>query len=443
MAPRYGTNDDLVRLFEEAHKRDMHVLLDLVPGHTSEEHEWFCASQKAEKNEYSNRYVWTRSWGESAQGFPYVGGESERSGVYLLNFFKCQPALNYGFYRVDRPWQLPVDHPDCIATREAMKDVMRFWLDLGCDGYRVDMAASLVKNNDEKKSGTSAIWKDVRRMLDEEYPEAALVAEWGVPQQSLKAGFHMDFYLNWHLNGYSTLMRDYENHENGENHSYFKKDAGGDINRFLKDYLPQYLDTKEDGYFCLLTCNHDTNRPRLALDIPELKLAYAFLFTMPGVPYLYYGDEIGMRYLDLPTKEGGYSRTGSRTPMQWDESKNLGFSKGDAADLYLPVDPAPDAPTVSGQENDPDSLLNTVKALLALRHREKDLQADAEFSQLQTRIGQPFVYRRGDLVLAINPDGSEKTCTLPAAGEVIFSIGSAKAEGRTLTLGAQSFAVIR
>ena len=253
----------------------------------------------------------------------------------------------------------------------------------------------------------------------------------------------MDFYLNWHLNGYSTLMRDYENHENGENHSYFKKDAGGDINRFLKDYLPQYLDTKEDGYFCLLTCNHDTNRPRLALDIPELKLAYAFLFTMPGVPYLYYGDEIGMRYLDLPTKEGGYSRTGSRTPMQWDGSKNLGFSKGDAADLYLPVDPAPDAPTVSGQENDPDSLLNTVKALLALRHREKDLQADAEFSQLQTRIGQPFVYRRGDLVLAINPDGSEKTCTLPAAGEVIFSIGSARAEGRTLTLGAQSFAVIR
>ena len=430
VAPRYGTNDDLVRLFEEAHKRDMHVLLDLVPGHTSEEHEWFCASQKAEKNEYSNRYVWTRSWGESAQGFPYVGGESERSGVYLLNFFKCQPALNYGFYRVDRPWQLPVDHPACIATREAMKDVMRFWLDLGRDGYRVDMAASLVKNDDEKKSGTSAIWKDVRRMLDEEYPEAALVAEWGVPQQSLKAGFHMDFYLNWHLNGYSTLMRDYENHENGENHSYFKKDAGGDINRFLKDYLPQYLDTKEDGYFCLLTGNHETNRPRLARDIP-------------GVPYLCYGDEIGMRYLDLPTKEGGYSRTGSRTPMQWDGSKNLGFSKGDAADLYLPVDPTPDAPTVSGQENDPDSLLNTVKALLALRHREKDLQADAEFSQLQTRIGQPFVYRRGDLVLAINPDGSEKTCTLPAAGEVIFSIGSARAEGRTLTLGAQSFAVIR
>ena len=146
VAPRYGTNDDLVRLFDEAHKRDMHVLLDLVPGHTSEEHEWFCASQKAEKNEYSNRYVWTRSWGESAQGFPYVGGESERSGVYLLNFFKCQPALNYGFYRVDRPWQLPVDHPDCIATREAMKDVMRFILLLFCLGGPDGFPGSKTRN---------------------------------------------------------------------------------------------------------------------------------------------------------------------------------------------------------------------------------------------------------------------------------------------------------
>ena len=443
VAPRYGTNEDLVRLFDEAHRRQMHVLLDLVPGHTSEEHEWFRMSQKAEKNEFTNRYPWTNFCFEPAKGFPYVGGESERSGVYVLNFFKCQPALNYGFYRIDQPWQLPVDHPDCIATREAMKDVMRFWLDLGCDGYRVDMASSLVKNDDEKKSGTSAIWRNVREMLDREYPEAALVAEWGEPQQSLKAGFHMDFYLNGSGNGYSTLMRDYENHANGEDHSYFRKDAGGDINRFLKDYLPRYLDTKEDGYFCLLTCNHDTKRPRLNLDIPELKLAYAFLFTMPGVPYLYYGDEIGMRYLDLPTKEGGYFRTGSRTPMQWNEGKNLGFSAGNAADLYLPVDSAPDAPTVSAQEKDPDSLLATVKALLALRHQEEDLQADADFAQIQTKAGQPFVYRRGSLILAINPSGARQTCSLPTAGQVIFSIGSAQTDGASLTLGSQSFAVIR
>ena len=444
VAPRYGTNEDLVRLFDEAHKRGIHVLLDLVPGHTSEEHEWFRMSQKAEKNEYTNRYPWTNFCFQPAVGFPYIGGESERSGTYVLNFFKCQPALNYGFGRVDQDWQLPVDHPDCIATREAMKDVMRFWMDLGCDGYRVDMAASLVKNDDEKKSGTCAIWKNIREMMDAEYPEAALVAEWSDPQLSLKAGFHMDFYLNEPNGGYATLMRDYGAlHEMREDHSFFKKDAGGDINRFLSDYLPRYQDTKEDGYFCMLTCNHDTVRPRYNLDERERMLAFAFLFTMPGVPYLYYGDEIGMRYLDLPGKEGGYYRTGSRTPMQWNAGKNLGFSEADASSLYLPVDDLPDAPTVESQEREASSLLHTVKDLLALRHREEDLQADADFEALITDPTGPFVYRRGSLLLAVNPAGRAGECSLPRTGEIIYSIGKGEIDGCKLTLAPQSFVVIR
>ena len=446
VAPRYGTNEDLVNLFKESHKRGIHVLLDLVPGHTSEEHEWFQMSQKAEKNEFSNRYPWTNFCFQPAIGFPYIGGESDRSGCYVLNFFKCQPALNYGFLKVEQDWQLPVDHPDCIATREALKDIMRFWMDLGCDGYRVDMAASLVKNDDEKKSGTSAIWRNIREMMDKDYPECALVSEWSDPQLALKAGYHMDFYLNHPGggNGYATLMRDYGfNGAVKEDRSFFKKDAGGDINRFLEDYLPRYKDTKDDGYFCLLTCNHDTIRPKYNLSDMELKLAYAFIFTMPGAPYLYYGDEIGMRYFDLPTKEGGYFRTGSRTPMQWNSGKNLGFSEAEADQLYLPVDPADDAPTVEAQEKDPASLLATVKELLALRHKEEDLQADAEFEPIVTDAGKPFVYRRGSLLLAVNPNGSAAECTLPRSGEVIYSIGEGKVEGNALTLAPQSFVVIR
>lgn len=446
VAPRYGTNEDLVNLFKESHKRGIHVLLDLVPGHTSEEHEWFQMSQKAEKNEFSNRYPWTNFCFQPAIGFPYIGGESDRSGCYVLNFFKCQPALNYGFLKVEQDWQLPVDHPDCIATREALKDIMRFWMDLGCDGYRVDMAASLVKNDDEKKSGTSAIWRNIREMMDKDYPECALVSEWSDPQLALKAGYHMDFYLNHPGggNGYATLMRDYGfNGAVKEDRSFFKKDAGGDINRFLEDYLPRYKDTKDDGYFCLLTCNHDTIRPKYNLSDMELKLAYAFIFTMPGAPYLYYGDEIGMRYFDLPTKEGGYFRTGSRTPMQWNSGKNLGFSEAEADQLYLPVDPADDAPTVEAQEKDPASLLATVKELLALRHKEEDLQADAEFEPIVTDAGKPFVYRRGSLLLAVNPNGNAAECTLPRSGEVIYSIGEGKVEGNALTLAPQSFVVIR
>ena len=203
----------------------------------------------------------------------------------------------------------------------------------------------------------------------------------------------MDFYLNEKGNGYSTLVRDYDNHEN-EDHSYFKKDADGNINRFLDQYMERYEDTRDIGYISLFTCNHDTKRPRFNLDYQELKLFYAFIFTMPGVPFLYYGDEIGMRYQTLPTKEGGYFRTGSRTPMQWNEGKNLGFSEAAADKLYLPVDPSGDAPNVSSQEKDEDSLLNTVKKLLSLRSIHEDLQSDAELRFICTEPGRPLVYRR-------------------------------------------------
>ena len=150
VAARYGTNEDLIQLFNAAHEKGIRVLLDLVPGHTSEEHPWFLESKKAERNEYSDRYIWTDFWICGAQGMPYISGESERSGAYILNFFKCQPALNYGFLHRTEPWQLPANHPAAIATREALKDIMRFWLSRGCDGFRVDMADSLVKNDDAR-----------------------------------------------------------------------------------------------------------------------------------------------------------------------------------------------------------------------------------------------------------------------------------------------------
>ncbi len=447
VAPRYGTNQDLYRLFGEAHKRGIRVLLDLVPGHTSEEHAWFRQSQKAEKNEYTGRYIWTNSWIRGCRDIPYIGGESERSATYLLNFFKCQPALNYGFGRVEEPWQQPTDHPDAIATREAIKDVMRFWLSHGCDGFRVDMAASLVKYDDENKSFTSKIWLDVREMLDKEFPDAAMVAEWGYPPQALRAGYDMDFYLNHGGhggNGYAKLSREYCTHEGDgrPDNTYFRLDSTHDIGGFLDEYRKWYKDTKDLGYISLITCNHDTVRPRFNMDEKELKLFYAFLFTMPGVPFLYYGDEIGMRYQSLPTKEGGYYRTGSRTPMQWNAGRNLGFSEGCEDALYLPVDPAADAPTVAAQEGDPASLLETVRALLQLRHREEDLQADAEFEPLYTTPGDAFAYRRGSLILVLNPTGEEKPLPVNAGYYTcVFSIG--KAGGKPFVLGPQSFAVLK
>ena len=443
VAPRYGTNEDLYRLFAVAHDKGIHVLLDLVPGHTSEEHEWFIQSGKAEPNAMSGRYIWTDHWIRGIKGMPYIGGECPRNGCYALNFFKCQPALNYGFLNPTEPWMAGMDHPDAVATREAIKDVMRFWLSHGCDGFRVDMASSLVKFDDENKSGTSAVWRDVRKMLDAEFPEAAIISEWGHPKQALRAGFDMDFFLNSRGNGYSTLMRDYETP--GPDNSYFRKDAPArDINRFLETYMDWYADTRDLGYISLISCNHDTTRPRYNLTPEELKLCYAFLFTMPGVPFLYYGDEIGMRFLDVPTKEGGYTRTGSRTPMQWKAGRNLGFSEAEADALYLPVDAAEDAPTVADQENRSDSLLSAVKTILTLRHSESDLQADAVFEPLCTEKGKPFVYRRGALILAVNPSGEALSADIAvSARKPLFTIGTEKVNADRIELGPQSFVVLK
>ena len=114
-------------------------------------------------------------------------GISERDGCVAVNFFSMQPALNYGFAQVTAPWQSAVDSPEALATRQAMKDVMAFWLDKGCDGFRVDMAGSLVKN-DPGNEETIRLWQDMRAYLDESYPDAVLISEWGEPDKSLRAG---------------------------------------------------------------------------------------------------------------------------------------------------------------------------------------------------------------------------------------------------------------
>ena len=428
-APRYGTNEDLYALFAEAHELGIRVLLDLVPGHTSEEHPWFSESGQAEKNEYSDRYIWTDFWIKGTPGHPYIAGETPRNGAYMLNFFKCQPALNYGWARVTEDWQTPVTGEAARATRDAMADVMRFWLSHGCDGFRVDMANSLVKGDDENKSYTSALWKGLLNEMRAEFPEAAFVAEWGWPKQALcLADFDMDFYLDHQGNGYNRLVRSAD--------AYLK---GNDPMAFVKDYLDRYEISKNDGYISFITGNHDTPRISHYLTEDQLKLAFALLFTLPGVPFLYYGDEIGMRYLaDLPTKEGGYTRTGSRTPMQWGPGKNLGFSVAAAHMLYLPVDPADDAPTVEAQRNDPASLLNTLRAILFLRHRFPDLQADGHFAVLHAAAGDPLlVYRRGALTLAVNP--SDKPVQTCLSGAPLFKLGAYE-KG---TLGPCSFVMLQ
>jgi maltose alpha-D-glucosyltransferase/alpha-amylase len=446
VAPRYGTNEDLYRLFAQAHKMGIKVLLDLVPGHTSEQHPWFKQSCRAEKNEYTNRYIWTKSVWDYPEKCRLISGRAERNGNYLVNFFSTQPALNYGFLKPEADWQLPCSHPDCIATRKAMEDVMRFWLEKGCDGFRVDMADSLVKNDDGKKSGTGAIWKEIRSLLDHEYPDAAIVSEWSNPELSLKYGFHCDFYLNHEGNGYYSLFRNIDRHTSRQL-SCFSSEGNGDIMKFTSDYIPSYENTKKYGYISFITGNHDIPRMSQHFSEKELKLAYSFIFTMPGVPFLYYGDEIGMKFLDkVPTREGSYDRTGSRTPMQWDKAKkNFGFSSAPAEKLYLPMDSSANAPDVKGQTVQKNSLLNTVRAVIRLRHENPALHADGPFETIYAEHNKfPFLFRRGDFILAFNPSRYAAEAPVPVSGKVVLSEGPEPAFKKgSVLMAPQTFAAIR
>jgi maltose alpha-D-glucosyltransferase/alpha-amylase len=305
-----------------------------------------------------------------------------------------------------------VDAPGPQRVRLELRNIMKFWLDLGCDGFRVDMAASLIKNDPGWRE-TIKLWQEMRAWLDRNYPEAAIVSEWSSPPASIGAGFHMDFLLHFGSAAYSSLFRKpYSSNTGNDKYgfSFFDRSGHGNIMEFLDGYLPQYEATRTKGLICLITGNHDIT-PRLAIhrDADDLELCYLFLLTMPGAPFIYYGDEIGMRTIDgLGSKEGGIGRTGSRTPMQWASGPQAGFSSANPEQFYLPVDPAVDRPDVVSQQSDPHSLLQRVRQLIALRQAHPALSASGLFEPVYAEAGKlPFIYMRQSgnekLLVALNP----------------------------------------
>ncbi len=444
VAPRYGTLADYKELCDAVHARGMKIIFDLVAGHTSIDHPWFIQSGKVEKNEYTNRYIWTNSTFDIGEG---IAGLGERDNKCISNFYWCQPALNYGYAHPDpeKPWELPVDHPDCVATKEELKKIIDFWMDLGTDAFRVDMAASLIKG-DTDNSFMTAFWHEIRAHMQKKDPESLLIAEWGFPDKAINAGFHLDFLLHSGNEAYTSLLR-YEKGRNTffelmkDGHSYFNKDGKGNLNDYLDIFLPDLDVAKGKGYIGHITGNHDIPRLAYRRTPEEIKAAMVFFFTMPGVPFVYYGDEIGMDYIEgLPSKEGGYVRTGSRTPMQWDNGKNHGFSESDTP--YLPTDARPGAPTVEAQLQDEGSVLNFVKQLITLHKSTPALWAEGGFEILEA--GYPFVFTRESegkkLLIAIDPADHCRQVKLPKLKKVLLS-QNAETQEDILTLHGISFFV--
>lgn len=419
--PRFGTNTALVALANEVHRRGMHIVLDLVAGHSSNQSEWFQQSMEADTNlQYSNYYIWAPykpndlSEQEAAH---WVEANAPRAKYYIKNYYDIQPALNYGYAHPNpnHPWEQPVNAPGPQAVKRELQNIITFWLEKGVDGFRVDLASSLVKN-DPDKSATIALWKELTAWFHGKFPNGVLIAEWFNPKQSLEAGFDIDFLRP------GKLTSAYERGKKTNVKVYFDKAGEGTVGDWVTYFKDQYESTLNKGFVSLPTGNHDS--PRMAnedrKDAASLKVLLTFDLTQPGAPFIYYGDEIGMKYIpNSPEVEGSRNRSGTRTPMQWDDSENAGFSTAPAGKLYIPLDSDLNRPTVAKEDKDPHSQLNFVRALLKLRASSPVLGSQGRW-QLLSDTSQPYpmIYMRTGgnekYVIAVNPSGKNREAKIAA-----------------------------
>lgn len=396
--PRFGTLLDFKNLLKKAHDLNIKVIVDLVIGHASFRNKDFLKSAEAKSNDKTDLFIWTNSVWEQNSDLHLLSGMYPRNGCFIVNFFAHQPAFNYGFNQIDRPWQMSYKDKRTFKAREFMLDVMRFWLKLGVDGFRVDMADSLVKK-DPCQVATIEVWRYLFDIIRKEYPNAYFVSEWSNPKLSFKAGFDADFVLDdWNF-FFHQMTR-----SNVNTKGVSLLNGGGDINYIVHDMKWRFDQAKEKGgYIALISGNHDTPRISDSLDIDRLKMYYLFMFSMPGTPFIYYGDEIAMKTMPLDSKDGGYQRTGVRIPMIWNNKEmNHGFSKT-IGELYLPFYNLNET-SVEGSLLDKNSLYHFIKEMIDIRKNYKDITSDDyEISN----VGKVIVIKRNKMTIYLNCSNEE------------------------------------
>jgi maltose alpha-D-glucosyltransferase/alpha-amylase len=389
--PDYGTLDDVRQLIEEAHRRDLRVILELIPNHTSDQNAWFQAARDPghpEHAKYRDWYVWSDTDQKYCDTrIIFLDTEPSnwtfeplRGQYYWHRFFGHQPDLNY-------------DNPD---VQQAMLRVVQFWLDLGADAFRVDATPYLYERegtNCENLPETHAYLKRLRAFVEAYAPGTMLLSEanmWpeavrpylgGDPDDPSVPGdeFHMNFHFPLMPRIYMALARG----ERAPIEQILARTppipANCQWGTFLRchDELTLEMVTPEERQFMWdfyapeprMRLNQGIRRrlaPLLGNDPARCALANSLLLTLTGSPVLYYGDEIGMGdniWLD--------DRDGVRTPMQWSEAPNAGFSTADASRLNNPVIDDPvygyRQVNVAAQRTDPGSRLNQLREMLAVR----------------------------------------------------------------------------
>lgn len=384
----YGTLKDFEDLIAAAHARNLRVITDLVVNHTSDQHPWFIESRSSINSPKHNWYVWSET-DKKYQDARIIFLDTERSNwtydphigqYYWHRFYSSQPDLNY-------------DNPE---IRKAMLDIIRFWLEKGIDGFRVDAVPYLFERegtNSENLPETHQYVKEMRRFVDSYWPEAVLLAEANQAPSDVRAyfgvgdEFHMAFNFPLMPRIFIALHQQQANpirevwHEIPDipencqwctflrNHDELTLEMVSEDERQLlwSAYAPDLLMRLNLGIRRRLA-------PLLDYDMRRIMLANSILFSLPGTPIIYYGDEIGMgENLDLS------DRNGVRTPMQWSDQSNAGFSETLPDRLYAPVNRDPlsgyKKVNVARQKADPDSLFHRTRQLIMLRKNHRALSS--------------------------------------------------------------------
>lgn len=381
--PIFGTKEDFFNLIKEAHKRNIHVIMDLVFNHTSHLHKWFLESKSSKNNDKSDWYIWhdgyngkpPNNWKSSFAGSAWKWDDT-RNQYYLHSFLKEQPDVN---------WRNP-------ELKKAIFDVIKYWLDNGVDGFRLDVVNWFIKdeklrNNpyyfkpfliqkhkyDRNRRENHDIIKELRTVIDE-YEDKMTVGEvFSLPP------------------GNPELSASYLG--NGENELHLAFDFSlmyrwWSARRFYKCIKRWYSNIPENGWPCYVLSNHDQvrsiSRFHKGTDATKRAIVGAtLLLTLKGTPFIYYGEEIGMKNYNISYKEildhlGKkywpiyYGRDPARTPMQWNSQNNAGFTDSDST--WLPVCGDYTHINMKDQKKDKYSLFHYYKCLISIRKEYEVLQ---------------------------------------------------------------------
>jgi maltose alpha-D-glucosyltransferase/alpha-amylase len=420
--PESGTLEDCAIFLEAAHRRGIRVIADLVVNHTSDQHPWFQESRQDRSNPRADWYVWSddsERWGEARVIFVDAEPSNwtwdpQREQFYWHRFFHHQPDLNY-------------DNPE---VADAMLDVVRFWLQLGMDGFRLDAVPYLFERdgtNCENLPESHEYLKRIRKTVDAEFPGRVLLAEANQWPTDVVDYFgdgdecHMCFHFPLMPRVFMAVRKE-QRHPISEIVAQTPDiPEGCQWGIFLRNHdeltLEMVTDDERDYMYAeyaidpRMKLNLGIRRrlfPLLDNDERKAELFHALLLSMPGSPVMYYGDEIGMGdniYLG--------DRDGVRTPMQWSPDRNAGFSRADFAQLFLPplMDPVYgfQAVNVEAQQRDQSSFLHWIRRMLEVR-RQHPVLAVGELEMLHARNPSVLAYiRRGrgddgeeDIVMCVN-----------------------------------------